>query len=211
MTEQSAAIPRYLGPYRIERQIGSGQMGTVYAAIHTRLDRPVALKVLHPATLEMPHCAGQLVREARSIARLEHPNIVAIYDAGEIDGISYIAMKLLDGENLQTILDGPPSAPGSIPLGRVIRITAQLAQALDYAHTREVVHLDVKPANVMVARGDHVTLTDFGIARSPLAGATQATMVTGTPRYMSPEQCLGQPVDCRSDIYSLGLLMYHMC
>lgn len=207
MTDQTTSIPRKLGPYMVERELGSGAMGTVFQAVHTGLERAVALKVLRPDMVQDPDSVRRFLREARSIARMDHPNIVAVYDAGEIDGVSYIAMKLLEGESLQSIL----ASTGPLPMNRVIKIARQLASALDYAHARDVVHLDVKPANVMIARDDRVTLTDFGIAQALNPGATRSATIAGTPLYMSPEQIQGQEVDCRSDIYSLGLVIYEMC
>jgi len=207
MVDETTLIPRNLGPYRIERELGSGAMGTVFQAIHTGLDRAVALKVLRPDMVQDPDSVRRFLREARSIARMDHPSIVSVYDAGEIGGVSYIAMKLLEGESLQSLL----SRTGPLPLSRVIHIAGQLASALDYAHARDVVHLDVKPANVMVARQDRVTLTDFGIAQALNPGATRSATIAGTPLYMSPEQIQGQEVDCRADIYSLGLVIYEMC
>jgi serine/threonine-protein kinase len=129
---------RHLGPYHIEEEIGAGSMGTVFRAIHTGLDRPVALKVLRPDMLQDADSVRRFLREARSSARLEHPHIVSVYDAGEIDGQYYIAMKLLEGQTLQGLLAGGPLRPD-----RVVKLGTQLASALDYAHGREVVHLDV--------------------------------------------------------------------
>lgn len=206
MTGQHTLIPRHLGPYTVGRALGSGTMGAVVQAVQTQLERAVALKVLHAGLVQDPDSVRRFLREARSIARMDHPNIVSVYDAGEIDGIYYIAMKLIEGESLKAIL----ARTGPLTLDLTINIAIQIAGALDYAHTRGVVHLDVKPANVMVAGTGHVSLTDFGIAQALSPGATQPVTILGTPLYMSPEQIQGQEVDCRSDIYSLGLVIYEM-
>jgi serine/threonine protein kinase len=205
--EPTVFLPRSIGAYRIEKELGSGAMGTVFHAVHTGLDRAVALKVLRPDTLEDPDAIRRFLREARNIARLEHPYIVSVYDAGEADGMHYIAMKLLEGETLQSVL----AQTGALPIERVVRIGMQLASALDYAHARDVAHLDIKPANVIVASGDRTFLTDFSIAQALNPGATRSATISGTPLYMSPEQITGKEVDSRSDIYSLGLLLYEMC
>jgi serine/threonine protein kinase len=205
--EPTVFLPRSIGAYHIEKELGSGAMGTVFQAVHTGLERAVALKVLRPDTLEDPDAIRRFLREARNIARLEHPYIVSVYDAGEADGMHYIAMKLLEGETLQSTL----ARTGPLPTERVVRIGMQLASALDYAHAQDVAHLDIKPANVMIASGDRTFLTDFSIAQALNPGATRSATISGTPLYMSPEQITGKDVDSRSDIYSLGLLLYEMC
>lgn len=205
-TAGGAALPSSLGPYRIDGEIGSGAMGTVFRATHLRLERLVALKVMRPDTLGDPDAVRRFLREGRSIARLEHPHIVAVYDAGEIDGVYYIAMKLLQGETIETLLAryGPWSTE------RVVRLASQMAAALHYAHGRGVVHRDVKPANIIVGEGEHATLTDFGIAQAVQAGAARSTVLAGTPLYMAPELLEGHDVDGRSDVYSLGAVLYEM-
>jgi serine/threonine-protein kinase len=201
-----------LGPYRIERQIGRGGMSTVYAATHVRLDRAVALKVLLPSLAGDREFVQRFLTEARAAARLDYPQIVPIYDSGEIDGFNFIAMKLLDGRDLRTILDERRAAGAPfLPLQRAIGIAGQAAGALDYAHQHRVVHRDVKPANIHLDADDHVTLVDFGIARALDRVSTTLTgMVLGTPAYMSPEQARGEPADYHSDIYSLGIVTYEM-
>lgn len=207
MADQTVFLPRAIGPYRIERELGAGAMGTVFQALHTGLDRTVALKVLRPDMVQDPDAIRRFLREARSIARLEHPNVVAVYDAGEVDGLYYIAMKLLEGETLLSLL----ARTGPLPTDRIVGIGAQIASALDYAHARDVVHLDVKPANVIVGASDRTVLTDFGIAQALHPGATRTGTIAGTPLYMSPEQIEGHQVDSRADLYSLGLVLYEMC
>lgn len=205
--DETVFIPRTVGPYQVETELGAGAMGTVFRAMHTGLDRAVALKVLRPDTLQDPDSVRRFLREARSIARLEHPHIVSVYDAGERDGLYYIAMKLLEGETLQALL----TRTGPLGSERAVRLGGQLASALDYAHGQDVIHLDVKPANVMVAAKDYATLTDFSIAQALNPGATRSATISGTPLYMSPEQIRGKDIDSRSDLYSLGLLLYEMC
>jgi tRNA A-37 threonylcarbamoyl transferase component Bud32 len=206
-TVEHGSVPESLGPYRIEAVIGTGAMGTVFRATHTGLDRVVALKVMRPDTLQDRDAVRRFLREGRAIARLEHPHIVAVYDAGEIDGVYYLAMKYLEGETLQQIVSrsGPPSTD------RAVRLGSQLSSALHYAHGRGVIHRDVKPANIIVGEGDLATLTDFGIAVAVQAGTAHSTVVAGTPLYMSPEQIGGKETDGRSDIYSLGAVLYELC
>ncbi|MBV9279435.1 MAG: serine/threonine protein kinase [Chloroflexi bacterium] len=207
MTNDTAFIPRQFGPYRVERELASGSMGTLYRATHTGLDRPVALKLLRPGTMRDPESLHRFRTEARSVASLEHANIVPVYDAGEIDGVPYIAMKLLEGESLYALL----ARTGALPADRALHIAAQLARALDYAHGRGVVHLDVTPMNVMVTSGDRVVLSDFGVAQGLRPGAAPSAAIIGTPLYMAPERIQGQDVDGRSDVYSLGIIIYEMC
>ncbi len=201
-----------LGPYRIERQIGRGGMSTVYAATHVPLDRVVALKVLLPSLTGDPAFVERFLSEARAAARLDYPHIVPIYDSGEIDGVNYIAMKLLNGRDLRSVLvQRRAEAQPGLPLPRAISIASQAAGALEYAHQHRVVHRDVKPANIYVDANDRATLVDFGIARAlDRASTTLTGTVLGTPAYMSPEQVRGQPADSRSDIYALGVVLYEM-
>lgn len=197
-----------LGPYRIEREIGRGGAAIVYLAHHQRLERPVALKVLQPQLQGDAGFVERFLFEARAAARLDHPNIVAIYDAGQIEGADYIAMEYVEGESLAEILR---RVPGSLPLDFAVSVVNQVAAALDYAHQRGVVHRDVKPSNILVRDSGHVLLADFGIARAAsLSTSTQTGVILGTPEYMSPEQAEGRPVDGRSDVYSLAIVAYHM-
>jgi serine/threonine-protein kinase len=211
--ERTATVPSPSGArivpagYQIVGQPKRGGMAIVYKAYQPALDRYVALKMLSPEFSSDPEFLRRFHDEAKRTARLEHPHIVPIYDIGQVDGRVFIAMRWIDGLSLQELLarEGPLSAR------RALAIAAQVADALDYAHARGVVHRDVKPANMMIEAGDRVTLTDFGIARL-LDGTqyTQVGMIIGTPAYMSPEQAAGQPVDARSDLYSLGLVVYEM-
>ncbi len=198
-----------LGPYRIERELGRGGAAIVYLAWHQRLERPVALKVLYEHLRGDTDFVERFLFEARAAARLNHPNIITVHDAGHIDGIDYIAMAYVDGETLADILR---RVPGPLPTDFVLSVVGQVAAALDYAHQRGIVHRDIKPSNILVQENGHVLLTDFGIAHAArFAGQiTQTGMVLGTPEYMSPEQAAGLAVDGRSDVYSLGIVAYHL-
>ncbi len=196
-----------LGQYQILRELGRGGMAIVYEAQQPSLGRSVAIKVL-PAEFTFDKTFVQRFQhEARAAARLNHPNIVAIYDVGEQNGVYYIVMQKLEGESLHSLIQ----RAGRLPLPRVAHIIGQVAAALDYAHAQNLVHRDIKPANIIVGQGDHATVMDFGIAKA-LAGAqlTQSGVMMGTPAYMSPEQASGKPVEPASDVYSLGLVLYQM-
>lgn len=207
-----------LGPYRIEREIGRGGAAIVYLAYHLRLERPVALKVLYEQLRGDAGFVERFLFEARAAARLDHPNIVAVYDAGAIDGVDYIAEEYVEGESLADILRrvaGPvPAASmpaGPLPLDFAVSVITQVAAALDYAHQRGIIHRDIKPSNILVRSNGHALLTDFGIARAAsMMTGTQTGTVLGTPEYMSPEQAQGRPIDGRSDIYSLAIVAFHM-
>jgi serine/threonine protein kinase len=196
-----------LGAYRIISQIGKGGMATVYKAYQASMDRYVALKVLPQYHSEDPSFTQRFIQEARTIARLEHRNILPVYDFGEEDGVAYMAMRYLDGGTLQDIL-----ALGELPLNETIEILRQICAGLDYAHRQGVVHRDVKPANVMIDGEGGVYLTDFGLAKV-LEGSSNLTMsgmVMGTPLYMAPEQSVGEGIDGRADIYAAGVILYEM-
>ncbi|NOX62875.1 MAG: protein kinase [Chloroflexi bacterium] len=197
-----------LGPYRIEREIGRGGMAVVYLATHQRLDRPVALKVLHAHLQSNEAFVERFLFEARAAARLDHFNIVRVHDAGHIDGVDYIAMEFVEGESLAEILQ---RVAGPLPLDFSLSVLKQVAAALDYAHARGIVHRDIKPSNILVRDNGHALLTDFGIARAAShSDQTQTGTIVGTPEYMSPEQATGRVVDGRSDVYSLGVVAFHM-
>jgi ligand-binding sensor domain-containing protein/tRNA A-37 threonylcarbamoyl transferase component Bud32 len=196
-----------LGPYRIISQVGQGGMARVYQAYHAAMDRYVALKVLPSQLAENPEFTGRFQQEARIIARLEHPQILPVHDYGESEGVAYLVMRYLEGGTLKDRLhEHPPS------LSEIDHYFGQLAEALAYAHARGVVHRDLKPSNVMVDLHGHLFLTDFGIAKL-LEGSSKLTgtgTLMGTPDYMSPEQAQGLKVDQRTDIYSLGIILYEM-
>ncbi len=200
--------PKRLGRYSILGELGRGAMGTVYRAHDPLIEREVAIKTLHPDLPEdvVADVRQRFLREAKSAGRLNHPNIVTIFDVGEEDGVAYMAMELLEGLSLQQIL----AASGRLPYQTAADIVAQIADALDCAQQLGIVHRDVKPANIVISASGHAKLTDFGVAYVPASTMTQTGTMIGSPRYMSPEQVLGLPIDPRSDIFSLGVVFYEM-
>ena len=203
----SNLIGKTLGQYQIIEEIGRGGMAVVYKAYQPSLNRHVAIKVLPPQLTFDTTFVRRFQQEARSAAKLGHPNIVTVHDVGEEEGIRYIVMQLLEGEPLNQVI----RREGQMGLERVVGIVAQVASALDYAHAQGFVHRDVKPSNIIVGRDGHATLTDFGIAKA--ADGTKLTRtgtVMGTPEYMSPEQAKGEAVGSATDVYSLGIVVYEM-
>ena len=198
-----------LGRYNIIGELGQGAMGTVYKAVDPLIDRIVAIKTINLglALDEKDEYESRFYQEAKAAGRLSHPNIVTIYDVGKSGEIAYIAMEFLQGRELRDMLnDGK-----KMPVEQVINVVAQVAQGLAYAHEHGIVHRDVKPSNIMIVRDGHVKITDFGIARMASAAVrTQTGMVLGSPKYMSPEQVVGKLTDQRSDIFSLGVMLYEM-
>jgi hypothetical protein len=182
-------------------------MGAVYRAVDPLIEREVAIKTLLPNLPPevMDEVRERFIREARSAGRLNHPNIVTIFDVGEQDGVAYIAMELLEGRSLQQVM-----REDKLGFDQVAELAAQVAEALDAAQKFKIVHRDVKPANVMVAPDGRAKLTDFGVARVDSSSMTQTGTALGSPKYMSPEQVLGLAVDPRSDIFSLGVVLYEM-
>ncbi len=198
-----------LGPYRIINQIGKGGMATVYKAYQASVDRYVAIKVLPSQLAESPEFARRFQQEARIIAKLEHPHILPVFDYGESDGVAYFVMRYLDAGTLKERME----SRRPLPLEEIDRIFTQLAEALSYAHGHGVVHRDLKPANALIDSQGNIFLTDFGIAKlleSASPRLTQTDAIMGTPAYISPEQAQSRPVDQRSDIYSLGIILYEM-
>jgi tRNA A-37 threonylcarbamoyl transferase component Bud32 len=194
-----------LGPYTIVEKIGGGGMATVYKAYQPAVDRYVALKVVRADMADTPQFRQRFDREARTIARLEHRYILPVYDFGEANGIPYLVMRYTNGGTLDALI-----AAGGLSQARAIKFIAQIAEALAYAHSQNVIHRDIKPANVLLSSDDNVLLTDFGIAKL-MAGTTALTgtgAMVGTPFYMAPEQVRSQPVDARTDIYALGIVLY---
>ena len=184
-------------------------MGIVYEAFDTVIERPVALKMLRTdgfGTEQLEDVRARFKREAHSAGRLSHPNIVTIFDYGEHEGAPYIAMDLMQGEELSRSLE----SGARMALPQVVRVMEQLLSALAYAHQAGVVHRDIKPSNVFVLRDGTIKMVDFGLARIEASNLTETGAVLGTPAYMSPEQFLGLPVDARSDIFSLGVMLYQM-
>ena len=198
-----------LGRYNIIGELGQGAMGTVYKAVDPLIDRIVAIKTINLSLAldEKDEYESRFYQEAKAAGRLSHPNIVTIYDVGKSGEIAYIAMEFLQGRELRDMLnDGK-----RMPVEQVINVVAQVAQGLAYAHEHGIVHRDVKPSNIMIVRDGHVKFTDFGIARMASAAVrTQTGMVLGSPKYMSPEQVVGKLTDQRSDIFSLGVMLYEM-
>jgi eukaryotic-like serine/threonine-protein kinase len=200
-----------LGRYRIEREIGRGAMGAVYLGRDPKIGRAVAIKTMALSREfsgdELVEARQRFFREAETAGRLQHPDIVTIFDAGEDQDLAYIAMEYLKGNDLQAYAQ--PS--NLLPVPTVLKVVARVAEALGHAHTQGVVHRDIKPANVVVdLPADVVKVTDFGIARVADASRTRTGLVLGTPSFMSPEQLAGRRVDGRSDLYSLGVMLFQL-
>lgn len=197
-----------IGPYRILEQLGRGGMATVFKAYHASLDRYVAIKALHPAFMEDPNFLARFQREARVVAKLEHPNIVPIYDFAEYEGRPYLVMKYIEGETLKARL-----SQGIIEQPELIQIVQAVGTGLFYAHQKGILHRDVKPSNVLLGFDERIYLADFGLARIAQAGEStlSSDMMLGTPQYISPEQAMGLgELDERTDIYSFGVMLYEM-
>ncbi len=198
------------GRYKIIQLLGKGGMGTVYKGLDPAIDRSVALKTirwdfaLSPA--EISELKERLIREAKAAGKLSHPNIVTIYDVGEEGGLHYIAMEYLSGYTLEDFI----KKKGELNYRIVAKIIIQTCEALSYAHHHGIVHRDIKPANIMLLEDFHVKVMDFGIARLETTSLTQSNVTLGTPRYISPEQLEGRPADKRSDIFSLGVVIYEL-
>jgi tetratricopeptide (TPR) repeat protein len=192
--------------YEIMDEVGRGGMGIVYRARDTILDRVVAYKVLPANLMDHPQALKNFFREAKSAAKLNHPNIVTVYDAGEEAGNYYIAMEYIDGETVKELL----SREGRLPLKALLLIAGQVCRAMEYAHARKVVHRDIKSSNIMWTREKAVKLMDFGLAKVLEEVKGYQTIASGTPYYMSPEQTLGKDIDYRTDIYSLGVTMFEI-
>jgi serine/threonine protein kinase len=205
-----------LGPYEIQSPLGAGGMGEVYRATDTKLGRDIALKVLPAEMAEDPERLARFRREAKALAQLDHPNIVTIHSVEECDGSHFLTMQLVDGLPLDRVIP-----QGGLPVEQIVEIASALADALAAAHEKGIVHRDLKPANVMVSSEGRVKVLDFGLAKDVGASdpadatltsdhRTQAGMVMGTPAYMSPEQTSGRPLDHRTDIFSLGVVLHEM-
>ncbi|WP_329562407.1 serine/threonine protein kinase [Streptomyces uncialis] len=213
----SGLLGRRIAGYRVESEIGRGGMAVVYRARDLRLDRTVALKLLAPELARNDTFRRRFTHESRVAAAIDHPHIVPVFEAGERDGVLYIAMRYVAGLDLRHLLD--QRAEGDpLPPAAVVRITAQVASALDAAHDHGLVHRDVKPGNILVAQGtdsdhpEHVYLTDFGLTKKSLSltGFTTVGQFVGTLDYVAPEQISGRPVDGRCDVYSLACVVYEM-
>lgn len=198
------------GRYELRDELGRGAMGVVYRAMDPVIGREVAVKTMRLTEAGTGMTREELISrfqtEARAAGLLTHPNIVVVYDAGAEDGIFYITMELIEGRSLQSLMD----AQQIFPLPRVMRLMEQACGALDFAHQRNVVHRDIKPANLMLTEDDTLKITDFGTAKILQFGTAQTAHVMGTPSYMSPEQVKGKPVDGRTDVFSLGIVLYEL-
>ena len=200
-----SGVPTTIGRYEVERILGEGGMGVLYLARDPVLERHVALKLLR---VDGELLRRRLMREAQSAARLQHPNIVTVYDVGDHDGQLYIAMEYIDGDTLGALIrDDVPFSPI-----RKLDIIDEVADGLGFAHQRGIIHRDIKPANLMMSRSGLVKVLDFGIARVSHreSGELDSPTLIGTPAYMAPEQLEGADVDARSDIYAVGLVMYEL-
>jgi serine/threonine protein kinase len=196
------------GRYQIVKELGKGSMGVVYQAYDPQIDRSVAIKVLRQDRLTSEAFTQRFLREAKAIGRLSHPNIVTVYDVGEDQGTVYIAMEFLDGEPLHKIMEGK-----RFSLQETLHLGIQAAETLDYAHQKGIIHRDVKPGNIILQSSGQIKITDFGIAHIEDTSAsvqTQSGEILGTPAYMAPEQVMGQPIDGRSDLFSLGIILYEL-
>ncbi|HEX2642105.1 MAG TPA: serine/threonine-protein kinase, partial [Thermoanaerobaculia bacterium] len=199
-----------LGRYRIERFLGAGAMGEVYLAEDPHIERPIAIKTVRLVgrPQEVEDRKKRLLREARAAGRLLHPNVVTLFDTGEQEGVLFLAFEFVEGADLASLLE----SQGVLSLGEVLRIVRQTADALDYAHRQGIVHRDIKPSNILIDKHGRVKVADFGIAK--VAGqSTELTIagsVMGSPQYLSPEQIRGEDLDGRSDIFSLGVVVYEL-
>jgi serine/threonine protein kinase len=199
---------KQLGPYRVIEALGEGGMAAVYRAYQPGMDRNVALKILPRQYADDPSFVLRFTHEARVIANLEHRNILPVYDFGESDGYTYLAMRFVDSGTLADLI-----GHGQLAMSQIRKVITEVAEALDYAHLRGVLHRDIKPSNILIDRTGNCLLADFGLAKMVEGNIhlTQTGSVLGTPAYMSPEQALGQPLDGRTDIYALGVILYRMC
>ncbi|MEU4797018.1 protein kinase [Streptomyces sp. NPDC023327] len=223
MSSQDGAQGRYAGRslaggrYQLRDLLGEGGMASVHLAYDAVLDRQVAIKTLHTELGREQSFRERFRREAQSVAKLTHTNIVSVFDTGEdeLDGTTmpYIVMEYVEGKPLGSVLDASVTQYGAMPTGQALKITADVLAALEISHEMGLVHRDIKPGNVMMTKRDVVKVMDFGIARAMQSGVTSMTqtgMVVGTPQYLSPEQALGRGVDARSDLYSVGIMLFQL-
>ncbi len=204
-----AAYPETISKYRVTGILGEGAMGVVYKALDPRIDRTVAIKTIHPGVMQYgmaEELTERFLREIRAVGNLRHPNIVAIYDTDEDNGMPFYVMEYVEGRELSGLLRNNVR----FTQAQVMQIGRQLLEAIAYTHRKGIIHRDIKPANVFITDDGDVKVTDFGIARVENSDLTQAGTSLGTPSYMSPEQCTGQPVDARSDLFSIGIVLYQL-
>ncbi|MFT3698003.1 MAG: serine/threonine-protein kinase [Kofleriaceae bacterium] len=196
------------GRYRITAPLAAGAMGMVYRGERTALGRPVAIKFLHAAIASDPIVRARFEGEARAASKMNHPNVVGVIDCGMHRGVPFVVMELVHGKTLREILDG-----GAISTARALRIVHQILAGLAHAHAHGVIHRDLKPENILVrtdAMGEHAQIADFGLAKRLDAIGISHDQAIGTPSYMSPEQTLGAPVDARSDLYAIGVMLFEL-
>ena len=197
------SFPREIGGYKLIEKVGAGTMGTVFRAKQLSLDRTVAIKVLNPPLANKPEYVDRFLREARSVAKLNHPHVISGIDVGEAEGVRYFVMEYASGMTIAQLLE----RGGAMDESRVARVARQIARALDHAHEAGLVHRDVKPANILVTKDSVAKLCDLGLVKD----RKEAARALGTPDYISPEQARGaEEVDIRSDLYSFGATLYHM-
>ena len=202
--------PARIGRFVIERELGRGAMGLVYLAHDPKIDRKVAIKTIH-GNDSLPEAEAEehrqrFLREAQAAGKLIHAGIVTIFDVGEDQGLSYIAMEFIEGHTLEAAT----KREGALATDLVLRLMIQACDALDYAHQFKIIHRDIKPANLMLVAGRNLKITDFGLAKNPSANLTSAGTLIGTPNYMSPDQIMGKALDGRSDLFSLGVVLYEL-
>ncbi len=198
-----------IGNYEIIEEVGKGAMGVVYKARDLTIDRIVALKTIRlpdTSTANERELIARLKQEAQAAGRLNHPNIVVIYEYGEENGIAFISMGFVEGRELKSYMDSGEK----FSLETICDIMSQTLDALAFSHKNNIIHRDIKPSNIMIMANGHVMMTDFGIARLESSELTQAGATMGTPNFMSPEQCMGQRVDGRSDLFSAGVVLYQL-